>query len=105
VVSAPDETGFIVNKLLVPYLLSAIRLLENGKTTAEDIDSAMELGCGHPMGPLRLADFIGLDVVEAIARELYAATGNPADKPPELLADLVASGRLGRKSSSGFYDY
>lgn len=97
-VRAPDRAGFIVNALLIPYLLDGIRMLERGEATAEDIDTAMRLGCGHPMGPLELADLAGLDTVAAAADSLGL-------EPPSALACLVADGHLGRKSGRGFYDY
>ncbi len=102
-VMAPDAPGFVVNRLLVPYLLDAIRCAEQRLATPEDIDAAMKLGCGHPMGPLHLSDFIGLDTMQSVAEVLFDAFGEPRFKAPSLLRQLVASGRLGRKSGSGFY--
>ncbi|MBE8515968.1 3-hydroxybutyryl-CoA dehydrogenase [Amycolatopsis sp. H6(2020)] len=99
---APDRAGFVVNALLVPYLLSAIRMLESGFAAAEDIDSGMVLGCAHPMGPLRLADLIGLDTVLAIAESLYEEFKEPFYSPPPLLRRMVDAGLLGTKSGRGF---
>lgn len=104
-VAAPDRAGFIVNALLVPYLLAGIRMLERGLASAEDIDTAMRLGCGHPMGPLELADLTGLDTVAAAAASLHRDSGEPLHEPPALLRELVDAGRLGRKSGRGFHDY
>jgi 3-hydroxybutyryl-CoA dehydrogenase len=103
-VIARDEAGFIVNRLLIPYLCAAIRLLESGFATREDIDASITLGLHHPMGPLRLADLIGLDTVLQIAEVLFEEFGEPAYAPPPLLRRMVAAGRLGRKSGGGFYD-
>ena len=102
-VMAPDAPGFIVNRLLVPYLLDAIRCAEQRLATVEDIDMGMKLGCGHPMGPLYLSDFIGLDTMLNVAEVMFDAYGEPRFKAPSLLRQLVAAGRLGRKSGSGFY--
>jgi 3-hydroxybutyryl-CoA dehydrogenase len=102
-VMAPDAPGFIVNRLLVPYLLDAIRCAEQRLATVEDIDMGMKLGCGHPMGPLHLSDFIGLDTMQSVAEVLFEAFGEPRFKAPALLRQLVAAGRLGRKTGSGFY--
>ncbi len=104
-VVAPDQPGFIVNRLLIPYLLDAIRCLERGVASRDDIDKAMTLGCGHPMGPLALADFIGLDTTCAIANIMYEEFRDPALAAPPLLKRLVLAGRLGRKSGEGFYRY
>ena len=104
-ISAPDRSGFVVNALLVPYLLSAIRMLEAGHATAEDIDTGMTLGCAHPMGPLRLADLIGLDTLQAIADSMYAEDAEPLHAPPPLLRRMTGGGLLGRKAGRGFYDY
>ncbi|MBZ3901531.1 3-hydroxybutyryl-CoA dehydrogenase [Streptomyces griseiscabiei] len=104
-VQAPDRAGFIVNALLLPYLLSAVRMVQSGTATAEDIDHGMELGCAHPMGPLRLLDLIGLDTAQAIAESLYEEHAEPLYAPPPLLRRMVAAGRLGRKSGQGFYAY
>jgi 3-hydroxybutyryl-CoA dehydrogenase len=100
-----DRSGFIVNMLLVPYLMAAVRMYEEGFATAEDIDEGMKLGCGHPMGPLTLADFIGLDVLYAIGDSLYEEFKQTEYAPPPLIKRMVASGRIGRKSGRGFYEY
>ena len=102
-VMAPDTPGFIVNRLLVPYLLDAVRCAEQRLATVEDIDAGMKLGCGHPMGPLHLSDFIGLDTMLSVAEVTFEAFGEPRFKAPSLLRQLVAAGRLGRKTGSGFY--
>lgn len=94
-----------MNALLVPYLLAAIRMAESGFATAADIDAGMERGCAHPMGPLRLADLIGLDTVAAIADSLYAEFKEPLYAPPPLLQRMVEAGLLGRKSGRGFHRY
>ncbi len=104
-VRARDRTGFIVNRLLVPYLLEAIRALDSGLATAEDIDSAMRLGAGYPMGPFTLLDFVGLDTTYYIANIMYEEFKEPQFAPPPLLKRMVLAGRLGRKSGRGFYDY
>ncbi|EKX64328.1 3-hydroxybutyryl-CoA dehydrogenase [Streptomyces ipomoeae] len=104
-VQAPDQAGFIVNALLLPYLLSAVRMVQAGTATPEDIDHGMELGCAHPMGPLRLLDLIGLDTAKAIAESLYEEHAEPLYAPPPLLRRMVAAGHLGRKSGRGFYAY
>jgi 3-hydroxybutyryl-CoA dehydrogenase len=100
-----DRSGFIVNMLLVPYLMAAVRMYEEGFATAEDIDEGMKLGCGHPMGPLTLSDMIGLDVLYAIGDSLYEEFKQTEYAPPPLLKRMVASGRIGRKSNRGFYEY
>jgi len=104
-IRCPDRAGFVVNALLIPYLLAAIRMLESGFAAAEDIDAGMVLGCGHPMGPLRLADLIGLDTVTAVARSMHEEFAEPPYTPPPLLLRMVDAGRLGRKTGHGFYDY
>jgi 3-hydroxybutyryl-CoA dehydrogenase len=104
-VTAPDRPGFIVNRLLVPYLLDAVRAYENGLGTLEDIDNAMKLGCGYPMGPFTLLDFIGLDTTYYIANIMFAEFGEPAYAPPPLLKRMVIAGRTGRKAGQGFYKY
>ncbi|MFJ9566992.1 3-hydroxybutyryl-CoA dehydrogenase [Streptomyces fuscichromogenes] len=104
VIRAQDRAGFVVNALLVPYLLSAIRMLESGFASAEDIDTGMVLGCAHPMGPLSLADLIGLDTLTAIAEAMYADFKDPLYAPPPLLLRMVEAGLLGRKSGRGFHD-
>ncbi|MFJ3234245.1 3-hydroxybutyryl-CoA dehydrogenase [Streptomyces sp. NPDC086787] len=105
VIHSRDRAGFVVNALLVPYLLSAIRMAESGFATAEDIDTGMELGCAHPMGPLRLADLIGLDTVASIAESLYEEFREPLYAPPPLLQRMVEAGLLGRKTGRGFHAY
>lgn len=104
-IRAQDRSGFVVNALLVPYLLSAIRMYESGIATREDIDNGMEMGCAHPMGPLKLSDLIGLDTVAAIADSMYAEYKEPLYAAPPLLQRMVDAGRLGRKSGAGFYSY
>lgn len=104
-VAAKDTPGFIVNVLLVPYLLDAVRQLENGLASRDDIDNAMKLGCGHPMGPLTLTDFIGLDTTLFIADIFYDEFKDAHYAAPPLLRRMVAAGYLGRKSGRGFYDY
>ena len=105
VIRSQDRAGFIVNALLIPYLLSAIRMLESGFATAEDIDTGMVEGCAHPMGPLHLADLIGLDTTMAVADSLYAEFKEPLYASPPLLSRMVEAGLLGRKAGRGFYDY
>ena len=105
VIIAKDVPGFIVNRLLIPYLLDAVRLLESGTASKEDIDDGMVLGCNHPMGPLALADFIGLDTVFFIANALYDEFKDPKCAPPPLLRKMVTAGYLGRKRGKGFFDY
>ncbi|TPQ21627.1 3-hydroxybutyryl-CoA dehydrogenase [Streptomyces sporangiiformans] len=105
VVQATDRSGFVVNALLVPYLLAAVRMVESGSARAEDIDRGMELGCAHPMGPLRLLDLIGLDTAQAVAESMYEEFKEPLYAPPALLRRMVAAGRFGRKSGHGFYEY
>ncbi|MGW0843494.1 3-hydroxybutyryl-CoA dehydrogenase [Streptomyces sp. NPDC002787] len=100
-----DRAGFVVNSLLIPYLLAAVRMVGSGMATAEDIDTGMTAGCAHPMGPLRLADLIGLDTVAAIGEALYEEYREPLYAPPPLLRRMVESGLLGRKSGQGFFDY
>jgi 3-hydroxybutyryl-CoA dehydrogenase len=104
-VRSSDEAGFIVNRLLIPYLYDAMRLYERGFATREDIDTAIQLGLAHPMGPLKLADLIGLDTVFHIGEVLRAAFGDARYQAPALLKKLIAEGNLGRKSGAGFYDY
>ncbi|WP_328422290.1 3-hydroxybutyryl-CoA dehydrogenase [Streptomyces sp. NBC_00443] len=105
VIRTEDRAGFVVNALLIPYLLAAVRMVESGFATAEVIDRAMRLGCSHPMGPLRLADLIGLDVVASIADSLYEEFKEPLYAPPSLLVRMVEGGMLGRKTAHGFYSY
>ena len=100
-----DRSGFIVNMLLVPYLMAAVRMYEEGFATREDIDEGMRLGCGHPMGPLALCDFIGLDVLYAVCDSLYEEFKRPEYAPPPLLKRMVVSGHHGRKTGRGFYEY
>jgi 3-hydroxybutyryl-CoA dehydrogenase len=100
-----DRSGFIVNMLLVPYLMAGVRMYEEGFATKEDIDRGMKLGCGHPMGPLTLCDFIGLDVLYAVCNSLYEEFKRAEYAPPPLMKRMVATGRLGRKTNRGFYDY
>ena len=102
---ARDNSGFIVNRLLVPYLLDAVRALEEGVGTKEDIDKGMELGCAHPMGPLKLLDFVGLDTTYAIAEIMFSEYREKRFAPPPLLKRMVLAGRYGRKSGRGFYEY
>ncbi|GAB2764875.1 3-hydroxybutyryl-CoA dehydrogenase [Amycolatopsis magusensis] len=105
VIRSQDRAGFIVNSLLVPYLLSAIRMIESGFASAEDIDRGMELGTAHPMGPLRLSDLIGLDTIKAIADSMYAEFKEPLYSSPPLLLRMVDAGLLGKKTGRGFYSY
>ncbi len=100
-----DTAGFIVNRLLVPYLLDAIRCVEEGLGTPQDIDTGMKLGCGHPMGPLTLLDFVGLDTTYYIANIMFEEYREPVYAPPPLLKRMVLAGRLGKKSGRGFYQY
>lgn len=104
-IEASDRAGFVVNSLLVPYLLSAIRMYEAGYASAADIDKGMVLGCGHPMGPLALSDLIGLDTLRAIGVSLYDEFKEPLYSPPPLLERMVDAGLLGKKSGHGFYPY
>jgi len=104
-VRASDRTGFIVNRLLVPYLLDAVRALEAGAGSVSDVDAAMKLGCGHPMGPFTLLDFIGLDTTVLIADVMFGDFRETRYAPPPLLRRMVQAGLLGRKSGRGFYDY
>jgi 3-hydroxybutyryl-CoA dehydrogenase len=104
-IETKDRSGFIVNMLLVPYLMAAVRMFEEGFATREDIDAGMRLGCGHPMGPLALCDFIGLDVLYAVCDSLYEEFKRDEYAPPPLMKRMVASGRLGCKSGRGFYEY
>jgi 3-hydroxybutyryl-CoA dehydrogenase len=104
-VLAKDTAGFIVNFLLIPYLLAAIRMLENGMATRDDIDTAMKLGCGYPMGPFALLDYVGLDTTLWAAEAIYEEYKDPLYAPPPLLRRMVISGMYGKKSGRGFYDY
>jgi 3-hydroxybutyryl-CoA dehydrogenase len=100
-----DRSGFVVNMLLVPYLMTAVRMYEDGFASREDIDKGMKLGAGHPMGPLTLCDFIGLDVLSAVCHSLYEEFKRPEYAPPPLLKRMVVSGHYGRKTGRGFYEY
>jgi 3-hydroxybutyryl-CoA dehydrogenase len=104
-IKTKDRSGFIVNFLLVPYLMAAVRMYEEGFATREDIDEGMKLGCGHPMGPLQLADFIGLDVLYSVCDSLYEEFKRDEYAPPPLMKRMVVSGHLGRKTGRGFYEY
>jgi 3-hydroxybutyryl-CoA dehydrogenase len=105
VIASKDRAGFVVNALLIPYILSAVRMLESGFATAEDIDEGMVRGAAHPMGPLALADLIGLDTTMAVAASLYEEFKEPLFAAPPLLSRMVEAGLLGRKTGRGFYDY
>ncbi len=105
VVRCSDRSGFVVNALLVPYLLSAIRMIEGGFASAEDVDKAVVAGLSHPMGPLRLSDLVGLDTLKLIADKLFEEFKEPHYAPPPLLLRMVEAGMLGKKSSQGFYTY
>ena len=104
-VEVPDEPGFVVNRLLFPYLFEAVRLLERTGLEPCEVDACMKLGASHPMGPLELLDFVGIDVADAIGEALHADTSDPAHRPPGRIKRLVGEGRLGRKSGRGFYEY
>lgn len=104
-ITAPDRGGFIVNRLLVPYLLDAVRCLEDGLGTVQDIDNGMKLGCGYPMGPFTLLDFVGLDTTYYIANILFEEFREARFAPPPLLKRMVLAGHMGKKSGKGFYDY
>jgi len=104
-IEVPDEPGFVVNRLLFPYLFDAVRLLERTGLEPEAIDACMKLGAAYKMGPLELLDFIGLDVADAIGEAIHADTGDPSHRPPGRIKQLVGDGRLGRKSGRGFYGY
>ncbi|HUO49783.1 MAG TPA: 3-hydroxybutyryl-CoA dehydrogenase, partial [Acidimicrobiales bacterium] len=105
VIRSQDRAGFVVNALLIPYLLSAVRMLESGFASREDIDTGMVEGCAHPMGPLALADLIGLDTTMAVSMSLYEEFKEPLYAPPPLLSRMVEANLLGRKTGRGFYDY
>ena len=102
---SPDRAGFVVNALLIPYLLSAVRMLESGFATPQDIDDGMVEGCAHPMGPLALLDLIGLDTAMAVADSLFEEFKEPLYAPPPLLSRMVEAGLLGRKTGRGFFTY
>ena len=104
-VEVPDQSGFVVNRLLFPFLFDAVRLVERTGMEPGEVDTCMKLGAGHPMGPLALLDFVGLDVSEAIGDALHADSEDPAHKPPGLIVEKVGEGKLGRKSGIGFYSY
>jgi 3-hydroxybutyryl-CoA dehydrogenase len=104
-IETKDRSGFIVNFLLTPYLMGAVRMFEEGFASREDIDTGMKLGAGHPMGPLQLCDFIGLDVLLAVCESLFEEFRRDEYAPPPLMKRMIAAGRLGRKSGRGFYDY
>jgi 3-hydroxybutyryl-CoA dehydrogenase len=104
-IHSQDRAGFVVNALLIPYLLSSIRMYESGFASKEDIDEGMMKGCAHPMGPLQLSDLIGLDTLLAVSQSLYEEFRDPASVAPALLNRMVEAGLLGRKSGRGFYDY
>jgi 3-hydroxybutyryl-CoA dehydrogenase len=104
-VLSKDRAGFVVNALLIPYLLAAVRMVESGFASADDVDAAMVAGCAHPMGPLALADLIGLDTTAAVAASMYAEFKEPLYAPPPLLLRMVEAGLLGRKAGRGFHDY
>lgn len=104
-IATKDRSGFLVNMLLVPYLVAAVRMYEDGFATREDIDAGMKLGCGHPMGPLALCDFIGLDVIDAVCESLHREFKRPEYAPPPLIKRMLETGWLGKKSGHGFYEY
>ncbi len=104
-IEVPDRAGFVVNRLLFPYLFDAVRTLEETSMSAADVDACMTLGAGHPMGPLKLLDFVGIDIAVAIGHGLHSETGEADHQPPGLLEEMVAAGNLGRKTQNGFYDY
>ena len=104
-VRVKDSTAFVVNRLLVPYLLDALRTYEGGIASVEDIDQAMKLGCGYPMGPFTLLDLVGLDTAMYVAEVMFEEFREPRYAPPPLLKRMVTAGHLGRKSGKGFYDY
>lgn len=104
-VEVPDQAGFVVNRLLFPYLFDAVRMIERTGMEAGEVDTCMKLGAGHPMGPLALLDFVGLDVAEAIGDALYEDSSEAAHKPPGLMVEMIGEEKLGRKSGAGFYEY
>jgi 3-hydroxybutyryl-CoA dehydrogenase len=104
-VRVPDESGFVVNRLLFPYLFDAVRVLERTGMSPGEVDTCMALGAGHPMGPLRLLDFVGLDVAQAIGDSLFADSREERHQPPGRIIELIGEGKLGRKAGAGFYEY
>ncbi len=104
-VEVPDQAGFVVNRLLFPYLFDAVRMMERTGMSAGEVDSCMTLGAGHPMGPLALLDFVGLDVAAAIGDALHADSGEASHRPPQAIVEMARDGKLGRKSGAGFYEY
>ena len=104
-VEVPDSAGFVVNRLLFPYLFDAVRLMESSGLSAAAVDDCMRLGAGHPMGPLKLLDFIGLDVAKAIGETLHAESGDDSHRPPPAITKMVGAGKLGKKAGEGFYTY
>jgi 3-hydroxybutyryl-CoA dehydrogenase len=104
-IEVPDQPGFVVNRLLFPMLFEAVHLMESTNMDAADVDACMKLGAGHPLGPLALLDFVGLDVAVAIGESLHADSGEEAHQPPHLIRQLVEQGKLGRKSGAGFFEY
>ena len=104
-ITAPDTPGFVVNRLLMPFMLEAFRMYESGLISREDIDEGARLGLGHSLGPLKIADLVGLDTVLYIGNAIYEELHDPHYKPPEFLIKMVAEGKLGRKSGRGFYEY
>jgi 3-hydroxybutyryl-CoA dehydrogenase len=104
-VEVPDAAGFVVNRLLFPYLFDAVRMMERAGLTPTAVDDCMRLGAGHPMGPLKLLDFIGLDVAHAIGETLHAESGDESHLPPKAISEMVSAGKLGRKAGEGFYSY
>ncbi len=104
-VEVPDAAGFVVNRLLFPYLFDAVRMMESSGLSAAAVDDCMRLGAGHPMGPLKLLDFIGLDVAKAIGETLHAESGDDSHRPPPTITEMVGAGKLGKKAGEGFYTY
>jgi 3-hydroxybutyryl-CoA dehydrogenase len=104
-VEVPDAAGFVVNRLLFPYLFDAVRMMESTGMSATAVDDCMRLGAGHPMGPLKLLDFVGLDVALAIGRALHEGSGDESHLPPKAITDLVSAGKIGKKAGEGFYSY
>ncbi len=104
-VEVPDSAGFVVNRLLFPYLFDAVRMMESTGLSAAAVDDCMQLGAGHPMGPLKLLDFVGLDVAQAIGKALHAESADESHLPPRTIAEMVSAGKLGKKAGEGFYSY